>query len=395
MDPKTRLPVEIPAESTDALIDSLVAEPAAEMPSDKPSVEVRVEATPRRSPAAKPAGQSPEERRAQMLARYLEIVLPQSQDGALTPVPETIDIDGYVLELEPWERKLLEQSTADGDDEYPDWAPHIIEGLAFEAMASSLLQRLEGETNPAPGEMNQLSIDLATAACVGFALQQELQRDLNRLVVKGEVAGAKRLTNFRNKIVHDVAAIKERISPDAFDQAEKYSEQLVTPFVQPTRQRKSLFENYKAQPRRSTVMRTYAPGPPVAEPVEAVEPVKRDNRLKPMLMMLAVIIVGWMALVLPQLIKTKIPVLDPSQFAHIETIRNVTARPPSLFVHVGTARWASLPEAQKLALIDDLASVAAAAGYTGIQISTTEGLTVGQWLEKTGSRVLDHQREAS
>jgi hypothetical protein len=81
------------------------------------------------------------------------------------------------------------------------------------------------------------------------------------------------------------------------------------------------------------------------------------------------------------------PVLTMENFRHIDAVRVVSARPPSLYVDVDADSWVALRESQRRDLLDDIGSVAAGAGYNGVHARTTAGLVAGQWMKQTGSQV--------
>jgi hypothetical protein len=109
------------------------------------------------------------------------------------------------------------------------------------------------------------------------------------------------------------------------------------------------------------------------------------TRLKQLLYLLAALAMLYGLVTLPRVVDTdRLPVLTLEQFAHLEAVQRIQARPPSLFVTLHPEGWRQLTPAERRDLITQIGRIAEGVGYFGAQVRTEDGPSVGQWLSKTG-----------
>ena len=65
-------------------------------------------------------------------------------------------------------------------------------------------------------------------------------------------------------------------------------------------------------------------------------------------------------------------------------IRELMARPPSLFIEVDSQAWSAMSAADRRRLVKEVGEMAKASGYTGVQFRDSTGISVAQWLLTQG-----------
>jgi len=344
-----------------------------------------------------------------------------SEHGAPPPeLPDPLRFNGLEVHLESWERNVL---LGDFVGETAVLLAHFAEGIAFRALSESRLSRLEQEL-PKPQELDRMRAEMVEETAVGMALQQELQRDVDRLVGKGEMGDAKRLTGFRRKIDHALAQLEQRIGVQAREQAQVRSVELLTPRDVGRVERKRVpppvetgltledlyaLEEKFAQDIAETPpepsanelfeasLREQEEGAPVAVKWDVAERPKASlsRRFQLLLALLAVCAVAYSVLFFTNREEAPPPRLGMAEFQHIPAVLDVKARPPSLFVRVKASKWSALPTEEKTQLVEELGRIAGESGYHGVQIKSSDGANVGQWLRKTGVRLMAASEGAS
>jgi len=320
--------------------------------------------------------------------------------GPPPDLPEQLLYDGLAVALEPWERNVL-LGRAVGDSEVI--LAHLAEGIAFRAKCQSSLLRLE-HAPPPPERIDAVLEELIEDAASGLALQQEVQRDIDRLVGKGELSAAKRLTGFRRKIDQGLAGLEQHIGAEGNEQAQARSTEMLTP------------RNWEPAPRKRVLPRIEEldlPPLPAAEPAVSPaapeptaeelfaqglleqarheeeasvgrEPRRRRGRL---IVLLVASLVVYGVFRMSRTPDELPPRLEMDRFAQIDGVLQVRPRPPSLFVKLDTKSWNDLTPIGRLELLDQLGRVAGDEGYFGVHVKTEDGQTVGQWMRKTGAKL--------
>ncbi|RKZ06084.1 hypothetical protein DRQ32_11600 [bacterium] len=337
-----------------------------------------------------------------------------SEHGAPPPeLPESLVFNGAQITLESWERNLL---LGNFGGETAVLLAHFSEGLAFRALSGSRLSRLEAEL-PKPRELERTRLAMMEETAVGIALQQELQRDIDRLVAKGEMGDAKKLTGFRRKIDKTLAQLEQRIGVQAHEQALARSVELLTPrdTARVERRRKAppvetgltLEDLYALE---ATLAKQVVEQPPEPSADELIEASLREQtegvpatvrldesetssseparRFRSLLILLAVCAVAYTVFLFKTHEAAPPPRLSIGSFEHIDGVLSVKARPPSLFVRVKASSWSKLPAEEKTQVVEEFGRIAGESGYQGVQIKTGDGTNVAQWLRKTGVRIM-------
>jgi hypothetical protein len=338
--------------------------------------------------------------RRERLAPYFEEFLRWAEEE-LDPkeIPRAVPLGAHSVEIGSWERTTLREAhEPEGSDEVR--VPSLLaEGVALQVRLKELLHRFDHGPLPRPAQLQDFLDGLVTDLAVGIAVQEELQWDMNRLIGRGELADAKCVSAFRSKIVQCVSELKERLGPDEVEEAERRAERL-----SPDRPRETstappaLEEEQPGVPTWATYGDSEqdgeAPPEPAQEPAEAApgEPMQAEPRglNRPLLLLLFAVLAVYAVVMVPRLKTRELPVLTLEQFSHLEVVRGVTARPPSLFVDLDRQRWQAATPTERHEMLREMGRIAGEAGYNGIHARTRNGVPVGQWLKKTGVKL--HQR---
>jgi hypothetical protein len=108
-----------------------------------------------------------------------------------------------------------------------------------------------------------------------------------------------------------------------------------------------------------------------------------------MLYVLAGLLVFLALMTIPRLNAPEIPPeLTLKRFSHLEAVRRISARRPSLYVVLDGSAWQAATPDEKSRLLEEIGQIADQAGYNGMRARTQGAGTVGQWLKKTGVRVI-------
>ena len=344
-----------------------------------------------------------------------------SEHGSPPPeLPDRLRFNGMEIPLEAWEHNLL---LGNFGGETAVLLAHFAEGIAFRAISGSRLNRLEEEL-PKPQELDRMRAEMTEETAVGMALQQELQRDVDRLVGKGEMGDAKKLTGFRRKIDQALAQLEQRIGVQAREQAQARSVDLLTPRDIGKLERKrvpppvetgltledlyelerKLEQDIAAEPPEPTAdelfeagLREQEEGAPAAVTWHVAETrtAYPARRFRLLLLLLVVCVVACSVVFFKTREDAPPPRLGMAKFQHIPAVLDVTPRPPSLFVRVKASKWSALPTEEQTQLVEELGRIAGESGYHGVQIKSSDGTNVGQWLRKTGARLMVASEGAS
>ena len=93
--------------------------------------------------------------------------------------------------------------------------------------------------------------------------------------------------------------------------------------------------------------------------------------------------------ILPRLERTTPAVLTIESFVHLEAVERIVARPPSLYVRLDAQIWRSASAAEKQELLEQIGRIADQNGYLGVRARIDGRAHVGQWLKRTGVRVIE------
>jgi len=337
--------------------------------------------------------------RHEALATYLaELGLAYGEERS-APIPVRLTHNGSTIELEPWEQTILQESLCGPEAaETPPWAPLLAESLAFRMKC--LRRSMESEPIAEPDEAQAETIgivqeieneleQLVTDTAVGLALLEETQRAIDRLVVSGEIASAKKLTAFRHKVCQAVGELKEEIGNDEFERAENKSEGMVAPTEQ------MVSSSSGPVPAGAWVAGTKRKGALSAEDfretgatskrVEGWEPVSHTKSLG---LIFGAVLVVWMIFFMPRLFKAEPHVLQRAELLHIPGVMRVDARPPSVFVTIDAIDWNNMTPEEQIGVVEQIGIVASETGYVGADIRGDDGVVLGRWFKERGAELV-------
>jgi hypothetical protein len=296
-----------------------------------------------------------------------------------------------VIQLDAWEFSVLTKGLSRRSDgsrevEIDDWPVHLAEGVAFQARYLSHLSCLQDGPPPAPSELKTLRADLIVDAALGLALQEEMQRDVNNLVAVGALEEAKKLTSFRHKIGQGVGRLKEIVGEIGFAEAEARATQIVAPAP---RQPRLAAEPDDLHERPAQFRRDLGHAP-----VKHLQ-IERRDRLRPLLLTLAFCVLAYGFFFFTAREAPGPPAIDPAIFLHVDGVQRVDVRAPSLFVTVHAKDWRELTDEGQLELVGSVGAIAEKNGYSGAHFRSTAGVTVGEWLAKTGVKIVPSGSDGS
>lgn len=329
--------------------------------------------------------------RQEAIAPYLVLIGAEKPQDSEQEFPARITVENRVIELDDWEWSTLAEGLgrkdlAESDEgRIADWPQRLAEGVAFQARYLTHISRLQDGPAPAPSELNSFRRELITDVALGLALQEELQQDIHNLVAVGALDDAKKLTGFRHKIGQGIGRLKDVVGEAGFEQAEAKGAAMVRAIPRQARTHHALdhLEEPDERPTQARWERSYGR-------VSGFVLTPR-RRIKPLLLLLAASLLLWGTVqhVLRQ--EAGPPPVPAADFSHIAGVHRVDVRPPSLFVTVEALAWRERSEPERLALVDDVAQIAAKNGYQGVHFRTTAGLAVAQWMAKSGPRLLERR----
>jgi hypothetical protein len=290
------------------------------------------------------------------------------------------------VDLGAWEKSVLRESrTAATLDDRTDL---VVDGLAFQAKCRELVDRVDRAPLPDPEQRLQLVETMVSDAAVGLALQQQLQHEVNDLIRVGRTAEAKTLTAFRNRIVRTSSRLAEILKGDLARQAAELAEQMTPePRIRPRPDCAPAAEAPAGAPR--AVKRPARAQPPAG-------PAPRSLPLRWLLPLLAVL--AGVALWLNADVVLRPPAvaaLTVADFAAVEGVQAVTARPPGLYVTLDDVGWDGLGEAEQRRRIEALARIGEPVGYRALHVRASSGRAIGRWDERSGAQLIRRPAGAS
>ncbi len=375
---------------------------------------------------------TPAMQRHDALAAYLtELGLEYGEDRP--PVPEYLSFRGETIELDPWERQILQSSlcgSAAAGDAKP-FATLVAEGIAFEMKCRQLIAQLDAtpardpqmsedtefllEASAAPlpaghpagppaAEASGDAVDasaagdgagpseavvqeirdelemLVTDAAVGLALLNEAQRAIDQLIVSGERNSAKKLTSFRNRLCQSVGQLRERLGSEEYERAENKSEGMVS-------QAASRMISGSTGTLPGTATR---PGPRGRKPrgeILYVQDTEPESNLRTLGLLFLALSLVWMIFFMPRMFQETPHVIETSEVRHIDGVESIVARPPSLFVTVDAIDWRAMSKDEQVALVEEVGKVASASGYLGADVRSSDGEPLGAWFDQRGAEL--------
>lgn len=301
--------------------------------------------------------------------------------------PSQITIKGASVHVSRWERELVLQHHGDGVFEDRGWVTRVLDAVSFQARVLIDMARLGDDNEAADARAIQ---QLVLTSAVGLALKVELQKTVDRLVVSGDVATARHLSETLGRIATALvsargALVRSDTWPAAVELAPGITcipadAALPEAPVRPRRRRRRQPTQDELEALRQMEDRGRA---------SRAGSMRKVSRVRAMVVLLLVLTVTWTAIVLlPMLATDPLPTLSMAEFRTVPQVRDVVARPPSLYVTINERDWAKLSDESRTKVLDQIGEIAARAEYTGAVVRTPEGVTVGQWLVKSGTSLI-------
>jgi hypothetical protein len=299
-------------------------------------------------------------------------------------VPIVLSVGQASLELADWERQALRQFYGRVDAQGRPWPVFVAEGIAFRAKCLERCATLEAREAP-PG--TQPEEELITEVGVGIALLQELQWSIDSLIHEGDLAIARKLTEFRNSVSQSLATLRSRMGSEAYSRGSDRSRELVgpVPVMAPRRQEEEL-------PWRAPAHFHGEPAP--KRPVRKRRR-RRVSRLRPLLLMLALSLLAWVGARSLLVDYQPPPKLTAEQFGHLQVVREVSGRAPGLELVLDAAGWEGMTPEQRLETVDEIGRIVSLTHYHSVNLRTDEGATVAEWRRDRGSQLFGSPAESS
>ncbi len=338
--------------------------------------------------------------RQQFLKPYLERLVALDGHAQSPGSPTRINVGSRSLRIEPWERGVVVGSLKSGDNGESVWPGLLADAVALQVKSLSDLERLARTAETENGASEGLRTELELDAGFGFALMTEIQRAVDGLIVAGEMDLARKLTRFRNKLVHQLGELRGPLGREGVERAEYLAAELI---AEARRAEKEEGEDEEDGPGEKTNAHALlsletklstgqteggrAPGVVVTR-----RTVRRRRRPKtlPLLGVLAVSVAAWLLItVRPALTRVELPVFSVADFQSVPAVVEVRAKPPALYVTVDSDAWRSLSDERKTKAVQAIASRIATAEYTGANLTDSAGRTVARWLKHSGVKLIE------
>lgn len=334
---------------------------------------------PRQETAA--AGTTVGRARTAALEPYVTRLRDAHAEYSATPV--AIPTEAGDLMLEPWESDVLRRFPDGTDAGGHPWPTLVLEGLAFRVLC---LNRCDGERE---GEADS-EVEIIGGAAAGVTLLDDLHEANEQFLKAGRMKDVKHLSDLRNHVRQGVTEMRRLLgeqSRDAFTSA-----------VAAFRTEGSLPALGTEEPGPDSTGKRRAPVQFRKEPspvriAYASKPTR--TMLVPLLSILAISVLAWVLVFSLQQEEAPPPELTLENFKHLEAVRSIEARPPSLFVRIDLDDWKAVPAPDRLRLVGEIAAVAERAGYVGVQLWTDDGVPVGRWSQRKGAQLIERTAAAS
>jgi hypothetical protein len=296
------------------------------------------------------------------------------------------------LELADWERRMLQQYHGRADGEGRPWPAFLAEGLAFRAKC---LERcgtpVPGEPPPEPPAGHEDDEELITEVGVGVALLQELQWSIDSLIHEGDLAIARKLTEFRNTVSQSLGVVRSWMGSRAYARASARSADLVgsVPVMAPRPETKEP-EEPREPPRRATARYRGRRGP---DRRARKDRRRGRSRLPRLLLLLALSLLAWGGTRLLLDDYQRPPRLTAERFGHLKVVRSVTGRAPGAEIVLDAGGWERMTPEKRQATVEAIGSIVAHTHYHSVSLRTSQGVAVGEWRRDRGSTLIDAPAE--
>jgi hypothetical protein len=271
-------------------------------------------------------------------------------------------------------------------------------GLEIFALLTKCLEDLASLRNtskPTSSEMYALQAELMLDSALGTALLADSQGQINLLLAEGDQTRAEPLTRLRQRLRKSVAEVGQSIAESERERAQVLAGTFTQESLAATHACEIDLEDPEllaaatpARPQRTLKRSTSQASP--ATPTEPTDASRLELSATTFLGAgLALALLVWLlAFVLPGLKEPSFRLLAASDFPSDEILRQVDARPPSLFVRVDGAAWSALDDTDRTELLEEMSRVLERHDYSGAFIETEQGLPVAQWLRERGPELI-------
>jgi hypothetical protein len=298
--------------------------------------------------------------------------------------------------VEGWEWEAVADSLKEESGAARSWQALVVEGLALQAKG------FDGVDAAATGQGAAPIADLELDAVMAFKLQREIQKTVEQMIVGGRIAQAKKLTQFKRRLADTVSAIGNVIGEGALAEADALA--TASPFTPLA----AAFEpvpkelTHAGQPEGAGSqtsglddllaleerLERRATGETACNAPASDAALADEGRQVPWRTVLLCILAGvlgvWLSITL-WMRSGPAPLADFTlgDFRH-PALREVNARPPSLYVTVDAELWSALAPETRREFLETVTTKVQAAGYTGVHVKDTTGTTVARWLRERG-----------
>jgi hypothetical protein len=323
----------------------------------------------------------PNPNRSNLLRPFIEAM----RSGRLTPVeaPEP---------PEPWETDALNHA----DPNIP-WHALIRETHAWRELS-------EQDLHP-PDETLPVHARLMDAATIGFAIAADLQRTVDEMILSGDMATAKKLSQLRNRFVREVNKLEEQVGDQNFDHCRDLGNEFAERAYREKNPEKESRESEETDTLKNTELGALLEEAHAAETTRSRQATfdknhgyvefsarKAMSKRKALPWMTGIVILlaaVWIVRIgLPMWSAPNVPVIDLAQLNH-PAILYSEAVPPTIFVTLNGKEWAAMNADNRRDMIESTRALLEPAGYQGALFRTADGMSVGQWLKNTGVRLLE------
>lgn len=301
--------------------------------------------------------------------------------------PSQINLGGSSVHVSRWERDLVLEHHGNGEFSDRGWVTRVMDAISFQARALIDRDRLDRAPSEATRSLNQLVMTSA----VGIALKTELQKTVDRLIFSGEVATAKQLTQTLQRVGQALAECREALEPSQSWPAAVELAPGLTCIPEDATLPEAPARKRRRRTRQPSADEEAALAELETRARESTSPRRdRTSRVRVMLVTLLVLAAAWTGIVLfPMLTRDPLPTLTISDFRTVPQVRQVTARPPSLYVVVSERDWNRLSPDSRVKVVDQIGEIARRAEYAGALVRTSGDVTVARWFRKSGSTLVE------
>jgi hypothetical protein len=315
------------------------------------------------------------------VAKLRERLVEQDRPGE----PAVIELSGRTVTIEPWiVARILDGGDDAGRSDTPDGL--LAQTVALEMKIACDRNDLELGQRSGGQKLYAAQAELMLDAAIGAALSRELQGVVDDEVRSGRLDDAKSWTRLRNALHKRVAQTKELLADSERQRVESLSDSL----TDKPRLETSTPEGYGELMRRIDEQETKRKRQQRLKRLGRAKLANLPSRTEILVGLLAIVAACWLAFIqLPRQLAAPLPVLALDDLPRADGFLEVDARPPSLYLTLDGAMWATLDREARRQLVHTLSSVLLTSDYSGALLRTEDGRPVAQWLALHGVRLLE------